>query len=87
MMKDFIFNNMEMIISTISFLVTYFFGLLAKKKKYIKSRLIPIQNILIMIVSIFIYYYSTNDFSLVVASGSPVATLIYDTFHLLLKEE
>ena len=86
-MKEFILTNMEFIIGLVTAIVTYILGKLAKKSKKIKTNSIPIQNILIAIISSLIYYAVTNDFSMVVASGSPVATLLYDLMHSIKKEE
>lgn len=86
-MKELLLNNMEMIISIISFLTTYILGLIAKKTNYLQSKIIPIQNLLIMTISVLFFYFVSGDISLVIASGSPVATLIYDTMHCLTKEE
>ena len=80
-MKEFVLENMEFIIGLISAITTYIFGKLAKKSKKIKTNSIPLQNILIALISTIIYYAVTKDFSMVVASGSPVATLLYDAFH------
>ena len=39
-----------------------------------------------MIVATLIYYWATGDWSMIVASGSPIATLLYDTKHTTHKE-
>lgn len=76
-----------MIVAFISAFITYFLGLCSQKCKSIKNEIIPLQNLLIMLITFAIYYYATGDISLVVASGSPVATLIYDTINSLRKSE
>lgn len=86
-MKEFILENIETIFTLTTMLVTYVFGLLAKKSKLIKDEKIPLQNITIAIVMSLIYYAVTGDFSMIVASGSPITTLLYDTIHNLKKEE
>lgn len=86
-MKEIILNNMELIIAVITAIVTWVLGLVSKKSTKIKNNLIPIQNIIIMIIASGIYWYVTGDFSMVIASGSPVATMIYDTIHNLKKGE
>lgn len=86
-MKEFILNNMEFIIGFVSALITYILGKLAKKSSVVQDKKIPIQNILIMVVSALIYYACTGDFSMVVASGSPIATLYYDLINNLKKGE
>lgn len=84
-MKEFILTNMEFIIGLVTAIVTFVLGKLAKKSKKIKTNSIPLQNILIAIISSLIYYAVTKDFSMIVASGSPVATLLYDAFHEVKK--
>lgn len=80
-MKELIIDNMETIIGIVTAMVTLILGKLSKKSKKIKTYNIPIQNITIAIISALIYYSATGDFSMVVASGSPVATLLYDAVH------
>lgn len=84
-MKEYLISNMDVIIAGITVLVTWIFGNYAKKSSKIKNSVIPVQNIIIMIVSCGIYWWATGSFSVVVASGSPVATLLYDTYHSLTK--
>ena len=86
-MKEIIVENMEFIIMLVSMLVTWLCGKITKKYTKLSNKLIPIQNIIIMLICVFIYYLATDDISLVIASGSPVATLIYDTFHNFKKYE
>ena len=80
-MKEFLIENIEIIISIVTMIITWICGKLAKKNKHILNNRIPIQNIIIAIVMTGIYYLITGDISMVVASGSPVATLIYDAVH------
>ena len=82
-MKEYIINNMDVIISLTTMIVTWILGYLAKKSSFFSNNLIPLQNIFIMILVVTIYYFATGDFSLVVASSSPVATIIYDTVHCI----
>lgn len=84
-MKEFLLNNMEFIIGFVSALMTYILGKLAKKSKVVQDNKIPLQNVLVMAVSSLFYFAITGDFSMVVASGSPIATLFYDTINNLKK--
>ena len=86
-MKELIIENMELIITLLSMLTTWILGMISKKSTKISNKLIPYQNIVIAIISSLIYYWATGSFSMVVATGSPVATLIYDAIHQLKKEE
>lgn len=85
-MKELLLNNMEFIISFVTIIITWIFGKLAKKSKFIKDERIPIQNLTIGIIVTLIYYAITKDVSMIVASGSPIATLLYDIIHNLKKE-
>lgn len=85
-MKELLLNNMEFIISFVTIIVTWVLGKLAKKSPIINSKRIPLQNILIGFIVTLIYYVITKDFSMVVASGSPIATLLYDLVHNFNKE-
>lgn len=80
-MKEFIVNNFEIIFTIISAIVTFILGKVTKKVPQIDNSNIPIQNIIILIISTLVYYFATGDWSLVVASGSPIATLVYDLIH------
>ena len=80
-MKEFIIENMEVIISFISMVVTWLMGKIIKNHTNISNKLIPFQNVIIMVLCVLIYYFATGDWSTVVAAGSPVATLIYDVLH------
>ena len=85
-MKELLLNNIELIFTLVTMLVTYVCGKLAKKSKVIKNKVIPIQNLVIAIIMTLIYYLLTGDTSMAVASGSPIMTLIYDAIHNLKKE-
>jgi len=86
-MKELLIENMELIFTLITMLVTYVFGKIAKKSKVVEDRKIPLQNITVAICMGFVYYLATGDISIVVASGSPIMTLLYDAVHNLKKEE
>lgn len=80
-MKEFIIENMEFIISLVSMIVTWIAGKIVKNHTNISSKLIPLENVVIMVICVAIYYFATGDISTVIAVGSPVATLIYDILH------
>ncbi len=80
-MKVFILENIDVIISFITMMVTWMLGYYAKRSSFFSNNFIPIQNLIIMILAISLYWFATGDFSLVIASSSPVATIIYDTIH------
>ena len=82
-MKTFIIDNIDIIISLVTMITTWVMGYFAKKNSFFSNNYIPIQNILIMVIVVTIYWIATGDFSLVIASSSPVATIIYDTIHCI----
>lgn len=86
-MKEFIIVNIETEITICTMVITWLCGILAKKSKHILNNRIPIQNILIAMLMTLIYWWATGNLSLAVASGSPIATLIYDAIHSIKKEE
>ena len=82
-MKTFIIDNIDVIISLVTIIVTWILGYLSKKNPNFSNNMIPIQNIIIMVIVVTIYWIATGDFNLVIASSSPVATIIYDTIHCI----
>ena len=60
-------------------------GLLAKKHPKIKNEMIPIQNLLIGVISAVIYYFITKDIDLVLASVPIFTDGTYDIINNLNK--
>lgn len=85
-MKEFIIENMEVIITFITMIITWVFGKIIKKHTDLSNKLIPIQNMVIMVLATLIYYYATGNISMTIASGSPIATLLYDMVHTMKKD-
>lgn len=85
-MKELIIENIETIITVSTVIITWVCGELAKKSKRILNNRIPIQNIIIAVFMTSLYWFATGDISMTVASGSPIATLIYDAIHSIKKE-
>lgn len=85
-MKELIINNMEFIIMLVTIGLTWLLGKLSKKNEKLSNKIIPYQNIIIMIVATLIYYWATGNWSMVIASGSPIATLLYDMIHTTKKD-
>ena len=82
-MRVFLIDNMDTIIAISTMIVTWVLGYLAKKNPFFSNNMIPLQNLLIMIIVVSIYWFLTGDFNMVIASSSPVATIIYDTLHCI----
>lgn len=82
-MKEFIVQNSELIFTIVTMIVTGICGVITKKHTKIKNKLIPVQNIIIACIMSIVYYFATGNLSMVVATGSPIMTLLYDTVHSL----
>ena len=70
--------NLEMILSIVVMIVTFILGLVAKKVTWISNNLIPLQNLIIGVITSLIYYFITKDFSIAVASAGLMAGGAYD---------
>ncbi len=65
--------------------VTFLLGIMAKKNPKINNYLIPLQNLLIGIITAIIYYVITKDFSLVLTTVGLFTGGTYDVFNNLKK--
>lgn len=73
------------ILTIVTIIVTWVFGILAKKSTFVNNNLIPIQNIVIGLVIAIIEWIVTKDFSLAIAVSGLIAGGSYDVFHNLEK--
>lgn len=58
--------TLDSIIPVIAVIISYIFGVLAKKFNWYESKYIPIQNAIIGIISAIIYYIAVPDCNFVV---------------------
>ena len=65
--------------------VTFILGIIAKKNKKIKNEMIPLQNLIVGIITSFIYYLITKDFSMTITSVGLFTGGIYDIVNNLNK--
>ena len=70
--------NLEIILSVVVIVVTFILGLVAKKVTWISNNLIPLQNLIIGVITSLIYYFITKDFSIAVASAGLMTGGTYD---------
>ena len=70
--------NLEIILSIVVMIVTFILGLVAKKVTWISNNLIPLQNLIIGVITSLIYYFITKDFSIAVASAGIMSGGAYD---------
>lgn len=73
------------ILTIVTIIATWIFGVLSKKSSFINNNLIPIQNIAIGIVVAIIEWIITKDFSMAIALSGLIAGGTYDVFHNLEK--
>lgn len=66
------------LIEIITVLITLILGFIAKKAKFIKTNLIPIQNLFIGCISFIIYYFVTKDIHVAVMFSGLLAGGVYD---------
>lgn len=82
---EFITNNIEMIITIITMVITWVLGFLAKKSSYINNHLIILQNIIIGVISAVLYYVITKNFSSAIAMSGILAETGYNLVHNIQK--
>lgn len=73
------------ILTIVTIIATWIFGVLSKKSSFINNNLIPIQNIAIGVVVAIIEWIITKDFSMAIALSGLIAGGTYDVFHNLEK--
>lgn len=77
--------EMTQIIQLITVVITWVLGIVAKKNKFIKNNLIPVQNIVIGLVIAIIEFIITKDFKVSIALSGLLAGGTYDLIHNLNK--
>ena len=70
--------DVSTIIGTVTIIVTFIWGFIAKKLPWFNNKLIPIQNIAIGHISGTIYFLMTKDINLVIISIGLGAGGAYD---------
>lgn len=73
------------ILTIVTIVITWLLGTIAKKSKFIKNNLIPIQNLFIGLVIAIIEWVITKDFKVAIALSGLIAGGTYDVFHNLEK--
>lgn len=82
---QFLTDNIEIIITFITMIVTWLLGSLAKKSPYLNNNLIIIQNIIIGIIAAILYYIITKDFSMAISMSGVFAETGYNLVHNIQK--
>lgn len=73
------------ILTIVTIVVTWIFGVIAKKCGWFNNNLIPLQNIAIGVIVAVIEWIITKDFSTAIALSGVLAGGAYDIFHNLEK--
>lgn len=73
------------IVTLVTIVVTFVCGLVAKRVDKFNDKLIPIQNLLIGIISTIIYYLISKDFDVKILATSLGTGGAYDIFSNLSK--
>lgn len=82
---QFLTDNIEIIITFITMIVTWLLGFLAKKSPYLNNNLIIIQNVIIGIIAAILYYIITKDFSMAISMSGVFAETGYNLVHNIQK--
>lgn len=73
------------ILTIVTIVITWLLGIVAKKSSFIKTNLIPIQNLIVGLVIAIIEWIVTKDFKVAIALSGLIAGGTYDIFHNLEK--
>lgn len=73
------------ILTIVTIVITWLLGIVAKKSKFIKNNLIPIQNLFIGLIMAIVEWIITKDFKVALGLSGLIAGGAYDIFHNLEK--
>ena len=71
-------NNIETIIMMLTQIIVWILGALSKKNENIKNDMIIFQNGIVGLISCFLYYVVTKDFSVAIATSGLTADIVYN---------
>jgi predicted histidine transporter YuiF (NhaC family) len=78
---EFLNNNIETIIMILTQIIVWILGALSKKNENIKNDMIIFQNGIVGLISCFLYYVVTKDFSVAIATSGLTADIVYNLVH------
>ena len=78
---EFLNNNIETIIMMLTQIIVWILGALSKKNENIKNDMIIFQNGIVGLISCFLYYVVTKDFSVAIATSGLTADIVYNLVH------
>lgn len=70
--------ELETIMQLITIVVTLILGVISKKNKFIESKSIPIQNVIIGVAMAIVHWFITKDISLAITLSGLLAGGTYD---------
>lgn len=73
------------ILTIVTIVITWLLGIVAKKSKFIKNNLIPVQNLFIGLIMAIVEWIITKDFKVALGLSGLIAGGTYDIFHNLEK--
>ena len=62
-------------------IIVWILGALSKKNENIKNDMIIFQNGIVGLISCFLYYVVTKDFSVAIATSGLTADIVYNLVH------
>lgn len=78
---EFLTENIETIVMILTQIIVWILGALSKKNENIKNDIIIFQNGIVGLISCFLYYVVTKDFSVAIATSGLTADIIYNLVH------
>ena len=78
---EFLNNNIETIIMMLTQIIVWILGALSKKNENIKNDMIIFYIFIVGLISCFLYYVVTKDFSVAIATSGLTADIVYNLVH------
>lgn len=78
---EFLTENIETIVMILTQIIVWILGALSKKNENIKNDIIIFQNGIVGLISCFLYYVVTKDFSVAIATSGLTADIVYNLVH------
>lgn len=78
---EFLTENVETIVMILTQIIVWILGALSKKNENIKNDIIIFQNGIVGLISCFLYYVVTKDFSVAIATSGLTADIVYNLVH------
>ncbi len=73
------------ILTIITTVVSLILGVIAKRSKWVKNEMIPLQNLIVGVAFAIVEWIITKDFDAAIAVSGLLAGGVYDIFHNISK--